>query len=320
MKSDVIRKRSRHDARRIGSGETPSASPGASRRASPVATQQLDTPILAPDSSTAQLAYNYGQEDYDFTNPTPQSELMGALGTDPDNSGVYSSSGHFDPASLIYGHNFPGPYHPDYLKSSGGSDVLPYSHGDTSADATGNDNDDGNDRVSKRRRLSVDSASEPPSSTTSYSSYTESSSITTASARSSMEFGYGAYPSIYGPSRNSLAASTGSTGAGGSFWHPPMMPQSQDKSPHSFVHPPMLPQEELPMDFLHPPMLIPQDEELFASYLHPPMTSVGEDSPMAPMSSLQPHPPLVPSDTYYPQQQKHGLHTDYFEQNYGSVH
>ena len=59
MKSDVIRKRSRHDARRIGTGETPSASPGASRRASPAANQQA-SPTLAPDSS--QLYY---QDDYD---------------------------------------------------------------------------------------------------------------------------------------------------------------------------------------------------------------------------------------------------------------
>ena len=38
MKSDVIRKRARHDARRGGGAvsETPSASPGASRRASPI--------------------------------------------------------------------------------------------------------------------------------------------------------------------------------------------------------------------------------------------------------------------------------------------
>ena len=58
MKSDVIRKRARHDARRgsgNGSSETPpSASPGASRRASPNAES---TPTLAPDSST-QLTYN----------------------------------------------------------------------------------------------------------------------------------------------------------------------------------------------------------------------------------------------------------------------
>ena len=57
MKSDVIRKRSRHDTRRI-SGDAPSASPGASRRASPAVTPQAtrqQSPTLAPDSSTQQL-------------------------------------------------------------------------------------------------------------------------------------------------------------------------------------------------------------------------------------------------------------------------
>ncbi len=96
------------------------------------------------------------------------------------------------------------------------------------------------------------------------------------------------------------------------------------------------------MDFLHPPMLLPQqdDHDLFASYLHPPMV-IGEDSPMAPMSSL--HPPMLPSDNFYngsqpqnqnqtsqqnqahAQKQSHGR-TDYYENNmrsydsgYGSV-
>ena len=57
LKYDVIRKRSRHDARRSEQAmeDTPYASPGVSRRASPA----LDaSPTLAPDS-TAQMTYEY---------------------------------------------------------------------------------------------------------------------------------------------------------------------------------------------------------------------------------------------------------------------
>lgn len=112
MKSDIIRERSRHDARWV-SGETPSASPGALRRASPSAAQQM-SPTLAPDSSTVQPAYNYSQEDYDFAGP--QSELMGALGGDPHSDGAFSTRGHFDNSFVYNSHAFPGPYSPELLQ------------------------------------------------------------------------------------------------------------------------------------------------------------------------------------------------------------
>ena len=50
MKSDVIHKRLRHDARRSGQAmeDTPFASPGVSRRASPALEA---SPTLAPDST-----------------------------------------------------------------------------------------------------------------------------------------------------------------------------------------------------------------------------------------------------------------------------
>ena len=57
MNSDVIHKRSRHEERRSEEAmeDTPSVSPGVSRRASPA----LDaSPTLAPDS-TAQMTYEY---------------------------------------------------------------------------------------------------------------------------------------------------------------------------------------------------------------------------------------------------------------------
>ncbi|KAK6975146.1 hypothetical protein R3P38DRAFT_2582582, partial [Favolaschia claudopus] len=61
MKSDVIRKRSRHDARRVGASasKTPTASPGVSERASHAPASSLSrsderaSPTLAPDGSTA---------------------------------------------------------------------------------------------------------------------------------------------------------------------------------------------------------------------------------------------------------------------------
>ncbi|PIL25749.1 transcription factor [Ganoderma sinense ZZ0214-1] len=281
MKSDVIRKRARHDARRgagNGSSETPpSASPGASRRPSPNAES---TPTLAPDSST-QVTYGGGEvsstnsagNNLDYRGSL-QSELLGALGS----------------AELHYGHQlysqssyFPGPYHPDYISHTYSipSDALPFSSGDTS------DADSASEcRSSKRRRMSNDSASEPPSSAVSFSSYADSFTSTSSSAshsqRSSVDFPYTPYSS---GSFNMLR---------GGPWHPPMMPPGDGSPSLSFVHPPMLPSagaDDSPM-FFHPPMIQHQDDTdaLFAAYLHPPMLPP-DDSP--PMSSLQLHPPMI---------------------------
>ncbi|KAH8092162.1 hypothetical protein BXZ70DRAFT_898471 [Cristinia sonorae] len=269
MKSDVIRKRARHDARRSGGtvSETPSASPGASRRASPTA----DTPILAPDSTT--------QMNYDDGFSSVQSELMNALGSQHHQNGGHEQfHGHF------YS-NFPGPYHPDYLNQMHvAQDALPFSTGDTS------DYDSSDYRSSKRRRMSNDSASEPPSSAisafSSYSEYsTSASSVASHSQRSSMEFpfssGYGSYAFMRGNGNSSL-------------WHPPMLPP--DSSPHSFVHPPMLPQgsEDTSMDFLHSSVHNEDTDALFATYLHPPMLRP-DDSPKVSMN-MQLHPPMLPQE------------------------
>ncbi|KII90088.1 hypothetical protein PLICRDRAFT_174876 [Plicaturopsis crispa FD-325 SS-3] len=278
MKSDVIRKRSRHDARRMGHGvsDTPSASPGASRRTSPSAET---SPTLAPDGTT-QITYDsYDESDF----RSSQSELMGALGAGDSQTSAYNSQGA---SSHIY-NPFPGPYHPDYLMQNAvnaPADPLPFA----SVDSSDMENLGMSPRTSKRRRMSVDSASEPPSSAVSYNSYNDgysSSSTTSRSARSSMDFPFNFYPS-YPPLR----------GSGNTFWHPPMLPQ--DNSPQ-FVHPPMLPADESPMDYLHPPML-PQDEDsLFATYLHPPMMLPNEESSTAAVSSPRPHPPMFPSDSVY---------------------
>lgn len=251
MKSDVIRKRSRHDARRSGhdSSDTPSASPGASRRTSPTVER---SPTLAPDSTT-QPTYEYNEEP---TTQSSSSELLGALGPD-QNTGFNNQSSYAN----IY-NPFPGPYHPDYLSQNFQTppDALPFSSVESLETEVATNNEQ---RTMKRRRMSTDSASEPPSSAVSYSSYADSYSSTTShSRRSSMDFPFFSSYSVF-------------RGSGNAFWHPPML--AADRSPQ-LIHPPMLPAEDSPMDFLHPPML-PQDEDnFFATYLHPPML-LPEDVP-----------------------------------------
>ncbi|KAK0457046.1 uncharacterized protein EV420DRAFT_1644196 [Desarmillaria tabescens] len=261
MKSDVIRKRSRHDARRAanGSSDTPSASPGVSRRASPV---RESSPTLAPDSTT-QMTYEYNEEvEYRST----QSELMGALGQDMNQGPMYQSMFNFQ---------FPGPYHPDQINQLAlQADALPFATVDFESDQSLSQ------RKNKRRRMSTDSASEPPSSAVSYSSFTDgystASSATSHSQRSSMDFPFSNYASTsYGG---------GFRGVEDPFWHPPLQAQN-DNSPQ-FCHPPMLPpDQDSPMDYLHPPagnMPMQEEESFFSTYLHPPMM-LPDDSPSNPM-------------------------------------
>lgn len=335
MKSDIIRKRSRHDARAQRSSlteppsasntpgtpsetpsqtQTPSASPGVSRRPTP-----SPSPILAPDSTTQPVASHNMSAGMGAgagmvgTGMGGSSELMGALG---DTYAVYNP--------------FPGPYHPDYLSqnwvppsmagvSSVTNEALPFSgvdsidgeagsnasssnaspksnnasnvpsnNANTTTNANSNSNNTG--RTAKRRRMSTDSVSEPPSSAVSYSSYggdsfTTGSGATSAgtsssSRRSSMDFPFFSPYTVFRGNGNNA------------FWHHSSNSGGAERSPQSFVHPPMLPDAAGTsdghvhahghghgrgghghgMDFLHPPMMLPQEEEsLFATYLHPPM-------------------------------------------------
>lgn len=347
MKSDVIRKRSRHDARRgsnagaTGVEDTPSASPGVSRRASPA---RDPSPTLAPDSTTA-LSYDYSQDHLTDAFGT-QSELVGALGQDQSAANLFQNTFQFQ---------FPGPYHPDYLlqmytahaqaaavaTAAAGTDGLSgfgspsvgvvdiASSAGNSGNANGANNNSEMDislmspRSPKRRRMSTDSASEPPSSAVSFSSFSDGysppSSTTSLSSRSSMEFPFTSYTTATGAATNGGAGGNSNPtgpalrGSGNTFWHPPMMPQSDEhtSSPHLGFHPPMLPpasasspggknlsvgggradgsstdsqdnNEDSPMDYLHPPMnltgVVPDDDSLFSAYLHPPM-GLQEDSP-----------------------------------------
>jgi GATA-binding protein len=150
-------------------------------------------------------------------------------------------------------------------------------------------------RTAKRRRMSTDSVSEPPSSAVSYSSYGDSSFTTgsgatsagtsSSSRRSSMDFPFFSPYTVFRGNGNNA------------FWHHSSSGGGVGGSPQAFVHPPMLPDGDTHahthghthghgghgghgrggghghgMDFLHPPMMLPQEEEsLFATYLHPPM-------------------------------------------------
>jgi GATA-binding protein len=309
MKSDVIRKRSRHDSRRgstSGNGagnasETPSASPGASRRPSPNGDADGDvSPTLAIDSNPGAFddpdldpssSHSAGSNNFNFAAQT-QSELVGALGT----ANVYS----YPTLNLS---NFPGPYHPDLLSQLYSTDYNT-SSGDNSEGESGVEI-----REAKRRRMSNDSATEPPSSAVSFSSFgrdstsfsTSSATSVSSSARNSMDFSFSASgnspsngaagncsPNMGGGNNN---ASNGNNGPGAgsyysSYWHPPMLPQ-----PHGspFIHPPMLPpsstnDNDVQMDFLHGSADMGGTDHFLNSYIHPPM--------LLP----EPHPPMLPSD------------------------
>ena len=166
-------------------------------------------------------------------------------------------------------------------------------------------------RSPKRRRMSTDSADEPPASAVSFGSfsggdgYSSAASSTSAhSKRASMEFPFSTYNS-----NGTLNQGPALRGSGNTFWHPPMMPQgAADSDVPLFQGPVMLPasaprtgastpssssasssagsasssgsgsgsgaSEDSPMDYLHPPAMAIQDEEsLFSTYLHPPMAA-----------------------------------------------
>ncbi|KAJ7586728.1 hypothetical protein C8J56DRAFT_1014657 [Mycena floridula] len=274
MKSDVIRKRSRHEARR-SIADTPSASPGVSRRASPV---REASPVFSPDSTT-QISPTF---DESFSSST--SELMGALGQD----------GHdFD---FKYHFQFPGPYPGEQLTNL----LPPASDAPHFGSMT-------SPRSNKRRRMSSDSSEDPPSSAVSYSSFAESSngsfadsSYSSHSQTSSMDFPFSTYPlpSFMANSHGSSMSGAGAIfrGSGNAFWHPPLLPNGglpspqemmqdilQGKTSPTSMHPPMLP-DDSPMDYLHPPMMLSDqamstdqdhmgmsNEDLFAAFVHPPM-------------------------------------------------
>ena len=286
MKSDVIRKRSRHDVRRTsinGPEDTPSASPGPSRRSS-LAPEA--SPTLAPDSTT-QLSYNFEDSDSFRAISSSASELMGALGTLPSSSAVNqvgdtTQGGLYQTPSSPYNHThtlssslassssvmslFPGP---DYLMQlcNVPGDALPFSSVDSvEVDTTTSP------RSNKRRRLSTDSAEDPPSSAVSFASYSAGDGGYSSSASSAaLSHGHSHSFSLSHNHSHSMSSRTHSLslslgrphghnkrssmefpfttynangtinqgpvlrGSGNTFWHPPMLPQTgSDNESHLF--------------------------------------------------------------------------------------
>lgn len=264
MKSDVIRKRARHDARR-GSGnlsDTPSASPGASRRASPIDGFPHSSPILSQNMFADEPVYN----------PSSSSELIGALG-DPHQQ-VSNHLGGEGAFSIYPSSSFPGPYHPDFIatQTSGmPSDGINFG-GETS------DYDAPDMRSPKRRRLS-ESVTEPPVSAMSYTSYDSFSSSSSNSQNSAMEFPFSSY-GTYGLFRQQTLA----------YPHPPM-------NGGVMMHPPMAANEDSPMDFLQPPTMQQDEDSLFATYLHPPMVPP-EEAAKLDFGSMHSHQSMSSQDVY----------------------
>ncbi|KAI6025484.1 hypothetical protein EDC04DRAFT_2573818 [Pisolithus marmoratus] len=269
MKSDVIRKRSRHDASAAAAAAAARRSLNGSSGLGGLSGGAGDrSPTLAPDSTTQPAAYEFGE---DGVVNTSGSELMGALGGDNGGAngvtlGGIHVGGALGHAYGIFGHHaYPGPYHPDYLSSQFHLDAaLPFA----GVDGMEREENADEHRISKRRRMSTDSASEPPSSAVSYSSYAESmmsastaptSAISGHSPHQTQQQGQASnmdFPFFtpYGVFRGSVS---------NTFWHPPMVIAEPDRSPQ-------------PAGF-HPPMLLPEEENLFATYFHPPMLLPSED-------------------------------------------
>ncbi|KZT08489.1 uncharacterized protein LAESUDRAFT_757724 [Laetiporus sulphureus 93-53] len=275
MKSDVIRKRTRLDARRVGTGpsEAPSATPFTSPSASHCASPIMEAaPTVAPHSTTQIFS---GHEEVEYRT-SMQSELTDALGNTPSQNSIYSSTFFGSPYS------FPGPYHSDYLAQtySATADAFPVS-----GDYSDMENTVTETRMSKRRRMSGDSASEPPSSATYFGSSADSYTLPTSSSSqswgSSLDFAYNPY-SPY----NMLHGDNSSP-----LWHPPMLPPNNSTNSPSYLHPLTLPSDNFPNMFLHGQSLQHDDaDNLFAAYLHPPRL-LPDDSPS--MKGLQLHPLML---------------------------
>ena len=203
MRSDVIRKRARHDARcASGSGntsETPSASPGASRCASP----EGNMPTLVPDSTTQS---SYSSEDQSGYGGPTQTEIMSALANMTSqtqqnghiNSGGMNGSEHGTSgySQMSYALSYSGPYHPDQL-----TQAFNMAAGLQYPDAS-DYNTAKQSHAVKCHHVSNDTGSESLSSATAYSSYhhcscpSASSPTSHSSQRSSsldfnFPFGYG---------------------------------------------------------------------------------------------------------------------------------
>ncbi|KAJ7060219.1 hypothetical protein C8F01DRAFT_191522 [Mycena amicta] len=272
MKSDVIRKRSRHDARRSGQGisaisETPTASPGVSRRASPA-------PGAASSSGSG-------------SGSAGRSSPVLSADTSPDTSASNSAVAP-KPSKPRYANPF------SFHEAAALTDALPFASIDVSA-AMDNTASTSNSisRANKRRRMSVDSASEPPSSATSYnSSYIDHDTDASGySSQFSSDFPFSRFPNM------DMGGYNDGNGNGlNSFWHPPMLPTTEETIPeyHDF-HPPMMVQGQGQhghgQDNSNGPFFSSSGYMQNYGGMHPPMQL---QSDMLGMGMGMLHPPMMP--------------------------
>ncbi|CAE6437417.1 unnamed protein product [Rhizoctonia solani] len=175
MKSDVIRKRSRHDARRPGNGNgsssaTPSASPGASRRASPTATSPTvnqDPFTFSPSATSEQHMPYHGPYDYSHAG---SSGMMGAdeqtypMSYAPSPSLMFGASVGYSSQVSYNPQPYYGPFLPNMMDATGesndgtgppitGSPTHTSSNGMMSSGHTSNGG--GRPPAHKKRRMST---------------------------------------------------------------------------------------------------------------------------------------------------------------------
>ena len=259
MKSDVIRKRSRHEARRA-----------AAAAASAVAQAEADTESETKNNTTIE---------FDSSSPatTPMHEIDepalpptfasdSSFGYEEEEM-AFQFSSQADFLSILPNPSS-SPSHSHSTSSSGpGGDPLPFAssslsdlgHGETT-------------RSKKRRRMSTnsDSDEDPPLSAVSFSSFTDSGYSTTTTSRrdststshhshhshhSSVDFPFRSYPDFPFFTSSTSSTSSSTTGTAAEVWHPPMLP-SFSSGGGGFDS-----EEGMGID----------DEKLFETYLHPPM-------------------------------------------------
>jgi len=183
MKSDIIRKRSRHESRRgTGSSITPSASPGASRRPSPTPAEPTSPKTVShpepqlyidPDTQAAQQQqhpphFDFSSTSFDFShNPQDPNDLLSMGMHDME-----LSFGALFPETL----NYPGPVAAQNIQAY----FQPNLRIDTATDS--------NEHTTKRRRMSIDdSQSDMTSSYMSTPSMTSSSELSSLNSTSSYD-------------------------------------------------------------------------------------------------------------------------------------
>ncbi|KAJ7029065.1 hypothetical protein C8F04DRAFT_1043605 [Mycena alexandri] len=283
LKRDVIHKRSWHDARRGGASASVSktpACPGITRHAS-----------LSPNDFNNNNNSNSASASASASAPAPTGRRLPTLA--PDSTTTYASPPSELSSTLGIGigigrkHKPPGYIHP-YPYREAYPDALPLASVEGGSELYGEVGAGG--RVNKRRRMSVNSASEPALIGESYESCVDGYAKASSGSQSSMaDFPFSRYPNVSGNRGVTRGAA-----AGNAFWHPPMLLQGEGSSssggssranttsnlPGTFLHLPRQP--EAPMDYLHP-LMMPQmhyhdqgGEELSSFFggfmqMHPPM-------------------------------------------------